>query len=219
MMILLKVSSSSGSSTNGERGEIPPSSSSGVSTSSIIIGPPEEGRKGSPPNSDSIDSEGESIIVSGSPETLGLGVWVGDEGDSCLTLEVDGLVKMELLAPARNLHLESLALCMSFLFLQVKLIVLFLIFQVTLGARREHTQETTRSITFSFLILQITLKCKRRAYFNRLSTSLLEILCFIFFFLRNWLLNFHFPSNGAKMFGQFSVPKLMSLIVNSGLVS
>ena len=150
MMILLKVSSSSGSSTNGERGEIPPSSSSGVSTSSIIIGPPVEGRKGSPPNSDSIDSEGESIIVSGSPETLGLGVWVGDEGDSCLTLEVDGLVKMELLAPARNLHLESLALCMSFLFLQVKLIVLFLIFQVTLGARREHTQETTRSITISF---------------------------------------------------------------------
>ena len=67
-MILPKVSRPSGSSTTGERGEISPSSSD-VSTSSIRIGPPEEERKGSPPNSDSIDGEGKS---SGSPETLEL---------------------------------------------------------------------------------------------------------------------------------------------------
>jgi len=72
-----------------------------------------------------------------------------------------------------------------FIFLQVGLIILFLIFQVTPGARREHTQATIKPITFSFLILQITLGARGE---------------------HTWRgYQFPFPGNGAKMSGQFSV--------------
>jgi len=70
-----------------------------------------------------------------------------------------------------------------FIFLQVGLIILFLIFQVTLGARREHTQETIKPITFSFLILQITLSARGEHTLRGYQFSFLEIFLFFFFFL------------------------------------
>ena len=59
-----------------------------------------------------------SVVAPWIPRILRLGVWVGDDGGvSCLCLEVVGVVKIELLALAINLPLESLAICCHFLFI------------------------------------------------------------------------------------------------------
>ena len=65
---------------------------------------------------------------------------VGDKGGvSCLSLGADGLVKIEPRALAKNLPLESLALCMSFLF-------------------------SSSQVNSSFSDLPVHSRCKKRAY-------------------------------------------------------